>query len=68
MTDTEAIDDSALKNMTGTSYEDPNFKNALATANIATLRAALNDIGLVKTKRTLIERKLRKLEKSQVGD
>jgi hypothetical protein len=56
----EAVDEDALEWLIHTSLGDVNFKASLEKANTATLRAALNDEGLVKTKRTRIEAMLRK--------
>jgi DNA repair exonuclease SbcCD ATPase subunit len=58
----EAVDEDALAWLIHTSVGDVNFKSALENANAATLRAALNDEGLAKTKRTKIEAMLRKRE------
>jgi DNA repair exonuclease SbcCD ATPase subunit len=58
----EAVDEDALSWLIHTSLGDVNFKSALEKANVATLRAALNDEGLAKTKRTKIEAMLRKRE------
>jgi DNA repair exonuclease SbcCD ATPase subunit len=56
----EAVDKDALGWLIHTSLGDVNFKSALENANAATLRAALDDEGLAKTKRTKIEAILRK--------
>lgn len=61
----EAVDQEALEWLSHTSREDANFKHHLETANAATLRAALKDEGLAKTKRTKIEAMLRKREQQQ---
>jgi len=61
----EAVDKEALEWLSHTSREDVNFKHHLETANAATLRAALKDEGLAKTKRTKIEAMLRKREQEQ---
>ncbi|MFZ2406132.1 MAG: hypothetical protein WAW41_13415, partial [Methylobacter sp.] len=61
----EAVDNEALEWLSHTSREDVNFKHHLETANAATLRAALKDEGLAKTKRTKIEAMLRKREQEQ---
>jgi len=61
----EAVDKEALEWLSHTSREDVNFKHHLETANAATLRAALKDEGLAKTKRTKIEAMLRKREQGQ---
>ena len=61
----EAVDKEALEWLSHTSREDVNFKHHLETANAATLRAALKDEGLAKTKRTKIEVMLRKREQEQ---
>ena len=58
----EAVDEDALSWLIHTSAGDVNFKSALENANAATLRAALTDEGLVKTKRTKLEAMLRKRE------
>jgi hypothetical protein len=58
----EAVDKDALGWLIHTSLGDVNFKSSLEKANTATLRAALNDEGLAKTKRTKIEAMLRKRE------
>jgi DNA repair exonuclease SbcCD ATPase subunit len=58
----EAVDEDALGWLIHTSVGDVNFKSALENANAATLRAAFNDEGLAKTKRTKIEAMLRKRE------
>ena len=58
----EAVDEDALEWLIHTSVGDVNFKSALENANAATLRAALEDEGLAKTKRTKIEAMLRKSE------
>jgi hypothetical protein len=60
--DPEAVDVDALAWLIHTSLGDVNFKSALENANAATLRAALEDEGLAKTKRTKIEAMLRKRE------
>lgn len=59
------VDNEALEWLSHTSREDVNFKHHLETANAATLRAALKDEGLAKTKRTKIEAMLRKREQEQ---
>lgn len=61
----EAVDKEALEWLSHTSREDVNFKHHLETANAATLRAALKDEGLAKTKRTKIEAMLRNREQEQ---
>lgn len=61
----EAVDNEALEWLSHTSREDVNFKHHLETANATTLRAALKDEGLAKTKRTKIEAMLRKREQEQ---
>ena len=58
----EAVDEDALAWLIHTSAGDVNFKSALEKADAATLRAALVDEGLAKTKRTKIEAMLRKRE------
>ncbi len=60
--DPEAVDEDALEWLIHTSAGDVNFKSALEKANAATLRAALEDECLAKTKRTKIEAMLRKRE------
>ena len=60
--DPEAVDKDALAWLIHTSVGDVNFKSALEKANAATLRAALEDESLAKTKRTKIEAMLRKRE------
>lgn len=61
----EAVDKESLEWLIHTSREDVNFKHHLEKANAATLRAALKDEGLAKTKRTKIEAMLRKREQEQ---
>lgn len=61
----EVVDKESLEWLSHTSREDVNFKHHLETANAATLRAALKDEGLAKTKRTKIEAMLRKREQGQ---